>query len=388
MNKAVVDSYEKYMRLPGTTGKAAAVAHTQCGSCWNGRARSLLRDTGLYNHGLQRAQLRNCSPVPPWCMHVLSRLKVSPWVPGIVRKDAHTREELHSLAVHHMEQWYSTSHIWGFADGSVTGTRSGAGAAIFARGCDDPDFEWGGSAGRHSSPYVAEMKALAVCLNHMLRGCDPCVATVFTDSQSLLMALRAGPRRAAETLFCVLWQQILQLCTRGFELTLQYVPSHVGIRGNEYVDDLAKRGLSVIHVDPLSLRGAMTYMRNRLDEQEVKPSSSTLYWTRGKAPTLRVPPKTQGKLTRAGDTVIRQLRCGRHRLIYDFLQPDHKATCVLCGLPSSLKHLFVCEEAALTNLRLLHPRDLLFTRREDVIVHLLESGFIDDEVTYLVQSEA
>ena len=57
---------------------------------------------------------------------------------------------------------------------------------------------------------------------------------ILTDARSVLEALQAGKLPD-------LLKQLLQL-SNGYSLTLQWVPSHCGIPGNERADRLAREG--------------------------------------------------------------------------------------------------------------------------------------------------
>ncbi len=47
--------------------------------------------------------------------------------------------------------------------------------------------------------------------------------------------------------------EFLILTSEGWEITLQWVPSHSGIRGNDIADAAAKMGLAEVSITPLPL---------------------------------------------------------------------------------------------------------------------------------------
>ncbi|MEL7306976.1 MAG: reverse transcriptase domain-containing protein [Pseudomonadota bacterium] len=123
-----------------------------------------------------------------------------------------------------------------FTDGSVEdGVRNG-GAACYAR--------WRGetvirrrAVGRWSSSFAAETVAMREGVEAIAEA-QPNKATICTDSQALVRRLRSrrvGSDREVENL-----RLRLQEVAEGRRITIQWVPGHVGIDGNEEVDRQAK----------------------------------------------------------------------------------------------------------------------------------------------------
>ncbi|KAF0300921.1 hypothetical protein FJT64_026689 [Amphibalanus amphitrite] len=62
---------------------------------------------------------------------------------------------------------------------------------------------------------------------------------ICTDSQSALAALREGPSAQRTAKGAEIWSRLLEIAAPDRHVTLQWVPSHCGIPGNEAVDVLA-----------------------------------------------------------------------------------------------------------------------------------------------------
>lgn len=85
-----------------------------------------------------------------------------------------------------------------------------------------------------------ELIAILEALKYITDERNPNVV-IFTDSKSALqhIARCASGFRGVSTAYDVL-KGINNLATKGINLKLQWVPSHIGIRGNEEADRLAR----------------------------------------------------------------------------------------------------------------------------------------------------
>ena len=121
-------------------------------------------------------------------------------------------------------------------------------------------------AGQLSSSYRAEMTALEATLN-ILRE-DRTTPTlkevrICTVSQSALETLAKGPVNQVEVLPSKIWEHLLSLHP-GPHLTLQRVPGHSGIQGNEVAHCEANKGRNKDQSDvPIDLPTAKTAIRRQ-----------------------------------------------------------------------------------------------------------------------------
>eukprot|EP01061_Rhynchopus_euleeides_P005485 TRINITY_DN1472_c2_g2_i4.p1 TRINITY_DN1472_c2_g2~~TRINITY_DN1472_c2_g2_i4.p1 ORF type:complete len:305 (+),score=18.90 TRINITY_DN1472_c2_g2_i4:1175-2089(+) len=293
-------------------------------------------------------------------------------------------------AVKHLRETYTAPAWWVYTDGSTDLDRGGAGAVLYPPDPDSTPLTVVAAAGRRASAYQAELVALREALTR-LRGVlhRGQVAVICTDSQSALRALQAGPARVREDVLHRIWTLLFDL-TLNLDATihLQYVPAHVGIEGNEVADGLAAKGRDKPQEEPLSYAGAKAAVRRYHDP--LTPRQGTLYWTDG---ILKRPPLPMPALKRREEVLIRQLRAGRHRLLWDFRRgEDDKNTppCPFCEESCDIEHVFSCErleEERKKTLSTTDPRKLLFRRPTEVVRYLTEVGLADTTLAEVLSTQ-
>jgi ribonuclease HI len=64
--------------------------------------------------------------------------------------------------------------------------------------------------------------------------------TVFTDCQSAIQSIQKPRLQSRQYLLQEIWQLAEQLTTQGTVVTLQWVPEHKGIEGNEVAHQCAR----------------------------------------------------------------------------------------------------------------------------------------------------
>ena len=125
-----------------------------------------------------------------------------------------------------------------YTDGSKEPTTGKTGAAIY-----DPSgpLEEGYRCTDNISVYSTEMVALIAALKHIhIKGYQRTV--VLSDSLSALQTLQTYQTSRPDLLNTIL--TLLHKITQSNQLIhFQWIPSHVGIQGNEIVDNTAKQAL-------------------------------------------------------------------------------------------------------------------------------------------------
>ncbi|XP_045029832.1 uncharacterized protein LOC123472429 [Daphnia magna] len=88
------------------------------------------------------------------------------------------------------------------------------------------------------------LKALEACNHHY---CTPPELHLFTDSQAALLAIDAIPRNVHNhhPVLIKIWNMILGLKGSGTITYITWIPSHVGILGNEMADTLASDSCNI-----------------------------------------------------------------------------------------------------------------------------------------------
>ena len=162
--------------------------------------------------------------------------------------------------------------IW--SDGSAAGgTTNGGGGAIAILHREGRTLECLAAAGASCSSTRAELVAVRAALRTVaglpaeslgiIREIRLC-----TDSRACLQTLLRGPAAQAEALPASIWTTLTHLTDRHKNITLQWVPGHAGIQGNEQADRLANRAAAEL-------------------DQEAIPNEELRTPTRSTTPTTR-----------------------------------------------------------------------------------------------------
>ena len=98
----------------------------------------------------------------------------------------------------------------------------------------------------HVSIFTAELVAILMALNFFNDLCQPPMAVsvflfFFSDSLSALQAIKYNSQSSREDVVKEIVVVCHQFITRGTDIVLQWVPSHVGVPGNESADRAAKQ---------------------------------------------------------------------------------------------------------------------------------------------------
>ena len=186
------------------------------------------------------------------------------------KKDSDPAELL--LAAQRTIDKYPEDCIHIYTDGSAFKGTKNAGFGSRIQHPDKTCEEIFNSCGTNSSNYEAEAKAIDASLQNIAKHFkDKTKAkkdiVVFSDAKSVLQALESGKfdnstiRELMKTTDCLITEH-------GVKLTLQWIPGHVNIQGNERADTLAKRGASCPQPDvPTSIENTKQTIRaNRKEE--------------------------------------------------------------------------------------------------------------------------
>ena len=104
------------------------------------------------------------------------------------------------------------------------------------------------------SIFTAELLAILMALNFFNDLCQPPMAvSVFSDSLSALQAFKRNSQSSRQDVVKEIVVVCHQLITRGTDIVLQWVPSHVGVPANESGDRAAKQaarglGATALHL--------------------------------------------------------------------------------------------------------------------------------------------
>lgn len=195
-----------------------------------------------------------------------------------------------------------------------------------------------------------ELLAISEALSYIITS-DMGDVVVFTDSRSSLqhIARCASGVRGVSVAYAIL-KKVLFLLRKGVNLRLQWIPAHIGIRGNEVADELAKEAIitgTEIYVLPevteiLIKYRYKIYEKWKLNYLTTSGQKGIWYRTLQHEPP-RIPWCTYSKLRRHHMVIAYRLRSG-HMPLNKFMHLMRRVdspNCASCGVPEDVYHLLV-----------------------------------------------
>ncbi|KAL8590912.1 hypothetical protein ACOMHN_005235 [Nucella lapillus] len=185
------------------------------------------------------------------------------------------------------------------------------------------------------SIYTAELYAiLKACetINDMPQ--PPRAAIILTDSKSSLQGLASGRTKNRQEFQAEISFLTHEILYKGTDLTLMWLPSHTGIKGNELADKAAKRATEdgthvTLQLSTLEMKNKIRQTANNIRNDTLKTRCTEHGW-------VFIPmPKTSPRLTlpRKNQKLLRRIRTGHHR------STSQNITCQ-CGKEATLQHIF------------------------------------------------
>ena len=241
------------------------------------------------------------------------------------------------------EKYYTHEEI--YTDGSKDGKKV-ASAAIL----DGELYQF--RLPNNSSVFSAEIKAIDLALNHIEQDAY-WRYIVYTDSLSAMKALEG--EKTGNPLVVNLLEKLSRLCERA-DIAFCWLPSHIGISGNEEADKAAKDALSL---EVLSFKVPYNdfkplindFLRKVWQQSWSDPANQhnklfTIKPSLGEwLPGLRT--------NRREEIIIARLRIGHSYITHSYLLKGEKEPqCIPCNAPLTVKHVLVdCVDLAPTRKR-------------------------------------
>jgi ribonuclease HI len=220
-----------------------------------------------------------------------------------------------------------------YTDGSKDNNK--VAAAVFTRGLNVQV-----RLSNAASIYTAELRAIQRALD-IICSKEERNFIVFSDSLSSLMALKGNDFDNPDILRII--ERCHSLLTRGKNIVFAWCPSHVGIKGNEIVDKLAKQALN------------HAVSERKIPHTDLRPRINNLVFSKWKEswneeinnklfainPLLQLYPY-RNRYSRREEIVLTRLRIGHSYLTHAYLlKGEELPQCPACSVPLTIKHILL-----------------------------------------------
>ena len=195
----------------------------------------------------------------------------------------------------------------------------------------------------YSNTLQAELVAIKLALSKVLSITKNPQVAIHTDSLSSIQTLKKHEPTDNHTLVNSIHTILKSYTDSGGQVTFNWVPSHVGIPGNEKVDKLANKALELNHIDdiPISHGNARAHIKRAINNKYIEELENAaiestsleryLYISQGK-------PFPKLKITRKVEKDLIYLRIGYK--FYDELK-NTPLTCPECEDIFTITHYLV-----------------------------------------------
>ena len=262
-----------------------------------------------------------------------------------------------------------------YTDGSKGDERVGAGVIAVSK--NKTSYSIARRLHNFASIYTAELYAIKIALLS-LKSCKNITCTIYSDSLSAIQAIK---NQARHRIILDIIEVNAQLIYKRIIVKLCWLPSHVGIDGNEQADKKAKEatkleGISTQELPPSDVKSVIK--KKVLSQWKKEWEAKTIQEVKCKEvfENLQIKPLDLN-LKRRDAKVIARLQIGHTRLTNCYLfereDPEEVVRCVRCGEQYSVKHILVgCTHLAVERARFYKSRSLkeLLTTREGAIAVL------------------
>ena len=267
-----------------------------------------------------------CLAVPAWSGQTSPVIRCT--IPGVGQKDSQSGPERKSLTQEYLETNYpKESWTHGYTDGSAENAVRNGGAGVYIQYAGGKEDKISLATGLYSTNFKSEAEALKTAAAHIEASTHASLKVVLlTDALSVLQALQSN----RDTEINDLSTALVSLCRRH-EVTLQWIPSHCNLPGNEAADSLAKEGTT----------------KEQVDRSTSYPEVKTILKAKQHSKWRHKHPRYNKAdpyylLTRREQVTVFRLRTGHNRLnyhLYSKLRIGHTEQCP-CGTGSqTTEHL-------------------------------------------------
>lgn len=276
----------------------------------------------LYSLDTSRILLETFPTHPPWKINCISTcLQICQY-----NKRDTPDHTLKGAFNDHLMTHHGSYHI--YTDGSKTA--DGVGCACYSATWTDksrlPDM---------ASIFTAELMAIRQAITYSENNLHQNKITIFSDSKSAIQSISS---RSPNPIVINI-QDLIIPSTKQY--TFCWVPSHVGVIGNEHADSLARNSIDTLDRTPYSLpRSDIRHNLKRLIRKAWQDS-----WTNERNNKLReilptIPPKYIDNHPRSWSVKMFRLKTGHTNLSHSYLMSGSEPPyCEDCIVPLTLKHV-------------------------------------------------
>ncbi|GBM60375.1 hypothetical protein AVEN_156937-1 [Araneus ventricosus] len=208
------------------------------------------------------------------------------------------------------------------------------GSGVYAKAEDGLVFSCRFRNPDNCSVFRSELLAIREALNFALHfeNSDICI---LTDSKSSIQYLKNWPEIREKTA----QEVISKIATLSQEcrVCFQWIPSHVGVFGNEEADVLAKEGSALPSATSSELFTSEIFSIHKAKVNSAWKNPPTHDWYAGNRPGLSL----QSVGTRSALTALARLRSG-HIKNLKFIDKEKTFSSCLCSCPASPAHIIDC----------------------------------------------
>ncbi|KAL8574697.1 hypothetical protein ACOMHN_055762 [Nucella lapillus] len=266
------------------------------------------------------------SPIPPWEL-------IKPRIIDTyeTKETKHTNPlYLATLAKTRVHEEFG-QHLQIYTDGSVKDNGEVGCALVIPDLGITKKYHLNNGIGIYTAELYAILKACET-INDMPQ--PPRAAIILTDSKSSLQGLISGRTKNRQDFQVEISFLTHQILYKGTYLTLMWLPSHTGIKGNELADKAAKRATEdgthvTLQLSTLEMKNKIRQTANNIRNDTLKTHCTEHGW-------VFIPmPKTSPRLTlpRKNQKLLRRIRTGHHR------STSQNITCQ-CGKEATLQNIF------------------------------------------------
>ena len=170
-----------------------------------------------------------CLAIPAWSERTSPIIQCI--IPGVGQKDSQSGPERKSLTLEYLETNYpKESWTLGYTDGSAEHAVRNGGAGVYIQYAGGKEDKISHATSLNSTNYKAEAEALKTAAAHIEVSTHASPNVVLTDILSILQALQSNRDTELN-----LSTALASLCRRH-AITLQWIPSHCNLPGNEAAD--------------------------------------------------------------------------------------------------------------------------------------------------------